>query len=649
LSAASFWRILGIAPTRDATDIRRAYARQLKQTNPEDDAEGFQALRAAYEAALRYAASQPAKRRRPPPPEPGLEPEAEPELGKRPQPEPSAALEPTPTADAKPPPERQPAPSLSQPVATDKRRIARVPARRAQTVFVPVDQAAHKALCDHLSALMIDQTADRAALAQALKAVLASPGLESLDVHQRTERWLAELIARHPGRGDDLIEPLVDHFGWDRRVTPSGAAVGAQVLARREGLKLLKRLDHPDYHHHTAYRALTARPDRLTRWRWRISLGLAAQVRDLIEMLQHEHPELFSTLDAEALAWWRAYLSRPQYGPICCWSLIGLPPVIALFLAGAGHVDDAWLIDYGLSTLVLLALQCLWIFAVARPRQVWREGRWRARPLWLRLGWAPAALGLLLVNGLAPSSAVITGLIALLSVSVAAWGFITGETDTRPTLGWSWRPRGYFPAILIVFVGLHMLARPGVGISWRLRALTNFGYLILFWPHLMQPMSEDLWWRSCPPLAAALFVFTMGDLSLAQAWRQTLSRTMRLSLLAGLGGLSLGLASALWITAAAPVATPLTGALIAVLVIAHKPPATQLTGTPWLVRDLVMRYGWIVWSILSFSPALRPAVPALLFGGSWLLSGVLATAIGAALLERPPRAKASGWRKGWLA
>ena len=422
-----------------------------------------------------------------------------------------------------------------------------------------------------------------------------------------------------------------------------------QDLSTQAGLKLLKRLDHPDYHHHTAYRALTARPDRLTRWRWRISLGLAAQVRDLIEMLQHEHPELFSTLDAEALAWWRAYLSRPQYGPICCWSLIGLPPVIALFLAGAGHVDDAWLIDYGLSTLVLLALQCLWIFAVARPRQVWREGRWRARPLWLRLGWAPAALGLLLVNGLAPSSAVITGLIALLSVSVAAWGFITGETDTRPTLGWSWRPRGYFPAILIVFVGLHMLARPGVGISWRLRALTNFGYLILFWPHLMQPMSEDLWWRSCPPLAAALFVFTMGDLSLAQAWRQTLSRTMRLSLLAGLGGLSLGLASALWITAAAPVATPLTGALIAVLVIAHKPPATQLTGTPWLVRDLVMRYGWIVWSILSFSPALRPAVPALLFGGSWLLSGVLATAIGAALLERPPRAKASGWRKGWLA
>jgi hypothetical protein len=54
------WASLGIAPT-DATDvIRRAYREQLKKTGPETDPEGFQRLRAAYEAALQACPSTPA-------------------------------------------------------------------------------------------------------------------------------------------------------------------------------------------------------------------------------------------------------------------------------------------------------------------------------------------------------------------------------------------------------------------------------------------------------------------------------------------------------------------------------------------------------------------------------------------------------------
>ena len=54
------WACLGIAPTDAADAVRRAYRERLKTTGPETDPEGFQRLRAAYEAALAGARSSPA-------------------------------------------------------------------------------------------------------------------------------------------------------------------------------------------------------------------------------------------------------------------------------------------------------------------------------------------------------------------------------------------------------------------------------------------------------------------------------------------------------------------------------------------------------------------------------------------------------------
>ena len=52
------FQILGIAETKDGEPIRSSYLALLKDTNPEDDPEGFKRLREAYEEALRSAAER---------------------------------------------------------------------------------------------------------------------------------------------------------------------------------------------------------------------------------------------------------------------------------------------------------------------------------------------------------------------------------------------------------------------------------------------------------------------------------------------------------------------------------------------------------------------------------------------------------------
>lgn len=52
------WEVLGLRPGADAREVRRAYARLLKQTRPEDDPQGFQQLHAAYQYCLAAEAQE---------------------------------------------------------------------------------------------------------------------------------------------------------------------------------------------------------------------------------------------------------------------------------------------------------------------------------------------------------------------------------------------------------------------------------------------------------------------------------------------------------------------------------------------------------------------------------------------------------------
>ena len=51
------FEFLGLRPDADAASVKRAYARLLRTTRPDEDAEGFQRLHAAYKAALAHAST----------------------------------------------------------------------------------------------------------------------------------------------------------------------------------------------------------------------------------------------------------------------------------------------------------------------------------------------------------------------------------------------------------------------------------------------------------------------------------------------------------------------------------------------------------------------------------------------------------------
>lgn len=53
----SIWQTLDIAPTRDESEIRRAYARRLKACRPDRDPAGYQALREAFDEAKQWASN----------------------------------------------------------------------------------------------------------------------------------------------------------------------------------------------------------------------------------------------------------------------------------------------------------------------------------------------------------------------------------------------------------------------------------------------------------------------------------------------------------------------------------------------------------------------------------------------------------------
>lgn len=367
-SHGNVWDLLGIAPTADERGIKRAYARLIKITRPEDDPVAFQALNDAYQQALRIAPHLSAK-------------DAEPDRNEIAEAEPKRD---TPYVDALPP----------QQVCTASATADRDDASEAVIV---IDRASHDKP-DVLAQFNAWQQGDelwqeflaesRRDPAVALAALRASGKLDNLAIAEAFEFSAVRHCATEECRPDLRIE-LASHFRWNQdaaHLERLDANAAQHAIGRLRAYYSLMEL-RQQMGQSAPLRALMARtpPSRtiLTR-----RAAFMREMRSMLWEIRNRHPELLRyELNHEVVDWWqhkadhtRYYISTAVYSLFVAWLMyagVQIALNAAGFLAPAHSPgrDTQNAISFGLSALVSFSLFAWWAFKVT-PGGLPRVRQW---------------------------------------------------------------------------------------------------------------------------------------------------------------------------------------------------------------------------------------------------------------------------------
>lgn len=590
----SIWATLGIAPTNDVTEVRRAYARRLKEVHPEDDPEGFQALRAAYDQATNMARHGWAV----PSPSDYDEDVFDDELADEVWPHEETRS----WTRTEAPPQDWDRPS-QQDSWTPQHSPANAPELpediRAELAREQELAEAHKALCDRLSVIISNPAGDRQEALSTMLAIFRSPGMDSLDTHARTEHWLAWVVGSGGPVTEELVEPLIQFFNWNDRPIGVDLSHAATVLQRRDAAAVLRRLKRGDDPDHLGWKVLSQKPTRLKRLRERFTLGLQKRVFALLDRIDFEIPYLLPHLNADAVAQWRERRRNPVMPAIFLWALLLVPPLAALTGTVAGFFGP----PNGLNFLaqVVFAFAALAVFGMVRlhglvrPRARWRDEdqAWGASR-WIRLGWAPLGAALLLLSSVLPVTVP----------WVAAYWLVLG-----PLVCWTGITNGHFSE-----------TRTGLQSGFFI-AMIPLGWIVL---HAQGPQWVSLCWAG----AGITLVAHHGRPALEAAWA-SMSATRRHLSAAGLAisttGVAFAIATAPAELAGWPFRAVAAAALLLLFLISRPIRFTQSIAAQKLWFNW-MRLGWIpciagAW----YAPFTDMALATFVAGGLWLSGGALLT------------------------
>ncbi len=434
------WSVLHCPATADALAIKRAYAKQLKTTRPDDDPEGYQQLRQAYEVALERAhqiAAQAADAN-----------ERAPDLAQRvdsatadartavatealervssgdsapvatqtaPSELDSPAADATPKARTQGPPRRMPQDTASYPAPVDRSAIEDLPEliARIRTMLAAVDRI------------------EAADLPQWWKRLEPDLALVPLAHRDALSRQMAQFVNERTGFPDWLIERVARSFEWERDFRRSRDIEDLPAL--RERLAAIRatareqeranwRLGHID-------RALaTGRPylafliamlfaprlneqfDSIEDLRWGMRFGARrSRVGEVLERVRLAHLGLAVVvlLFATQIGGPGSAASMPKAAPFLVFVGVSLLAWAYMLFdltvpSLPKRVADAWRVRFSVGGIAALAALFLgWMLPDQRAvvaslvvASLWfthTGARWR--PLWLPLVFAPCLAG----------------------------------------------------------------------------------------------------------------------------------------------------------------------------------------------------------------------------------------------------------------
>jgi hypothetical protein len=378
--------VLGIAPTKDISAIRRAYAAKLKVTRPEDDRAGFERLRAAYEFALSWARQQ--------------------------------------VADA--PSDSETSQAHAIVVETT------APPVEKHAVADPEREIVRQAFVELHALLRSDRGSSPEASATLAK-ILESPALVNISTEQWVEAQLANLLASYIPASDELLDRATARFRWasvepelDR--TPAVEA----ILSRLGDLQFLAELRSGKSPFSPAFRGLQQRKHPLYRWMMVHFIKPGQPTEDqLLLLIRLQHPSLLPLLEPSAVAWWDKTTSRPDVSfPL---TFIGSILAILAAVVGTAKGDPMGALDNVTKVgLLFTGLVFGKFFLLDWPRHLIHT-RLPVAPTWLLIGWLPASIALVLL-AMIPASTFVTWTLAVLAACVTQWAWIVGWTGERGTL-----------------------------------------------------------------------------------------------------------------------------------------------------------------------------------------------------------------------
>lgn len=321
MSGRSIWDVLGIDPTTDTRTIKRAYARALKQSRPEDNAEQFQQLRYCYEWALHHAQH------------------AQPETSEVLAPEPSLPTANSSLLDVSTHLNHVPdAPIASEaqadvsmvPVTGEnrerERQIALRYARAAeQQQQLRREREQRTRLAGKLAQTLLD-TPPRSP--EALKALMdrdiRTLG-DSFDSRDMYELALLRALAERQTLDWRLVEPIAEKFSWHDAQVKRSLLRADQDAATAVLRPLYAELQLRQWYQWCAsddlskqvLLLLTAEALRFSDQCKRVRVDIKQRMRDIIHMMREETPELWWRVQqGEASQWWLAVLQKEDNNPV---------------------------------------------------------------------------------------------------------------------------------------------------------------------------------------------------------------------------------------------------------------------------------------------------------------------------------------------